>query len=316
MSSTSEVPRPTSPLQARPAMSRPGQPGDPAPLRTPITPVRRGFGERVSAGWQLSMRCVELTKAQPGLLAVPIISTGVIVFLCVLAAIVEAALPGIFALIWLLASLPVLAGIAVGGQAVIVHRVGVVLRGGMCTNAEALAAVVPKWRTLLAWGALSLSVGMAIRSLERRGGLLGLLLRIAGVALAIAWSALTFFVLPVIVFEDLAVRDAIHRSRQLVRDNWGEGVVGVGILTALLNLVFLGALALVLLMSAVHAVILALLVLLLAIVGVNLLSAVASPIFVVVLYNYATSREVGLGFSEADLAGVFRPRRRRVLSGI
>jgi len=262
------------------------------------------------------MRCVELTKAQPGLLAVPIISTGVIVFLCVLAAIVEAALPGIFALIWLLASLPVLAGIAVGGQAVIVHRVGVVLRGGMCTNAEALAAVVPKWRTLLAWGALSLSVGMAIRSLERRGGLLGLLLRIAGVALAIAWSALTFFVLPVIVFEDLAVRDAIHRSRQLVRDNWGEGVVGVGILTALLNLVFLGALALVLLMSAVHAVILALLVLLLAIVGVNLLSAVASPIFVVVLYNYATSREVGLGFSEADLAGVFRPRRRRVLSGI
>jgi len=36
----------------------------------------------------------------------------------------------------------------------------------------------------------------------------------------------------------------------------------------------------------------------------------------VVLYNYATSREVGLGFSEADLAGVFRPRRRRVLSGI
>jgi len=288
----------------------------PAPIGPPVAPVRRGFWERVTAGWELSVRCLQLMKTQPGLLAVPVISTVVIVVLFILAAVVASALPGILALLWWLAALAVMAGIGVGGQAVIVHRIGSVLRGGTCTNAQAFAAVVPKWRTLLAWGAISLSVGVAIRSLERRGGLVGLVLRIVGVALAIAWSALTFFMVPVIVFEDLTVRDAIRRSRELVRDNWGEGVVGVGVLTAMLNLVFLGVVVLGVLLITAHALVLALMVFLAAIVGSNLLSAVASPVFVVVLYNYATCREISFGFDEADLVGVFRPRRRRAFAGI
>lgn len=132
--------------RAGPAWSSPPRPAatGPAPTRPPVAPVRRGFWERVTAGWELSVRCLQLMKAQPGLLAVPVISTVVIVVLFILAAVVASALPGILALLWWLAALGVMAGIGVGNQAVIVHRVGSVLHGGTCTNAQAFAAVVPQ----------------------------------------------------------------------------------------------------------------------------------------------------------------------------
>lgn len=272
--------------------------------------VRRGFWVRVQRGWELSMRCLELIRAQPGLVVVPVISSSAILVLLLLADVVGQALPGVLAFFWALLVLAALATLAVGGQAVIVHRVGTVLRGGSCTNGEALRAIAPKWRALAGWASVSLSVGVLIRSLESRRSVLGLVLRVVGFAAAVAWSALTFFMVPVIVFEDLGARAAFSRSRQLVRDNWGEGVVGVGVLTALLNVTFLGVLVLVVLFAAAHLMILAVLLLVAAIIAVNLLSAVASPVFVAVLYHYATAGQVGLGFSEEDMAAMFGPRSR------
>lgn len=189
------------------------------PLRPVIAPVRRGFSERASVGWTLSRRCYELMKAQPGLLAVPAISTVVIVVVFLLASVIARALPGILELVWILAAVAILGAVSAGGQAVIVVRVGAVIHGGRCTNKEAFAAVVPKWKILAQWGAISLTVATLIRGLERGRGVLGFVLRLVGLAAAVAWSALTFFMVPVIVFEDVTIRQAFSRSRMLVRDS-------------------------------------------------------------------------------------------------
>lgn len=275
-----------------------------------VAPMRRSFSERVAVGWMLSKRCFELMKTQPGLLAVPAISTAVIVVVFLLASVIAQALPGILKLLWVVAAVGVLGGIAAGGQAVIVARVGALLHGGTCTNKEAFATVAPKWKVLAQWGAMSVTAAALIRGLERGRGVLGFLLRLVGLAAAVAWSALTFFMVPVIVFEDVTIRQAFSRSRQLIRQTWGEGVVGVGVLSALLTLVWFAVIALFVLLVAAHAAILAVPLLILAIIGVNLLASVASPVLVTVLYSYATSGQVGLGMTETDLAGMFRPRRR------
>jgi hypothetical protein len=41
-----------------------------------------------------------------------------------------------------------------------------------------------------------------------------------------AWSVATFFVIPVLAFEDVGPKDALRRSTSLVRERWGEGLVG------------------------------------------------------------------------------------------
>ena len=47
---------------------------------------------------------------------------------------------------------------------------------------------------------------------------------------ALGWTVLTFFIVPVIVFEDVSARSMFTRSGQTFRDTWGESIgAGFGI---------------------------------------------------------------------------------------
>lgn len=274
--------------------------------------VDRSWSARISRGIHLAGQSWQLMRAQPGLLLVPISTAGAIAGLYVVALLLMLALPGGMGIVFLLAAIAGMAVVSMVGQSVIVHRVATVVSGGQESNRDALQGVRPYLWNLAKWGLLSASVGALIRSIERGRGVLGLLLRIVAVVINVAWSAATFFVLPVMLFEGLEVMPAIRRSRQIVRDSWGEGVVGIGVLSLLLNLAGFAAVVLAMLLFAAGLWVLSLLLILATVVGINLLASVASPVFTVVLYNFVTSGELALGFSEQDLAGAFRVRRRRV----
>lgn len=273
--------------------------------------VDRSWSARFHRGVRLATMSLQIMREQPGLIAVPMLSVSAITLLFVGIAVVtggKAAGPG---LILYLGGFCVMATIGMLGQAVITHRVMEHLEGRRSTNGESLQAVMPRLPTIAAWASLSLTVGVALRSLERGRGILGILSRIVAIVAVISWSAMTFFVLPIIVFEGLSTGAAIRRSKELLRATWGEGVVGVGALNIIFNLALWAVLAIAILLAALHAVVLALLVILIAIIGFNLLAAVASPIFTVALYRYATTGEAVLGFAQADFAASFRPRARR-----
>lgn len=294
----------------------------PLPFPTPsVGGVRRaaitlgGIDRSWSARWRrgvaLARISYDLLRSHTGLLWVPVLAASAVFGIFLVDMLVTLVLPSALALLFFLAAVGVAVTVAMLSQAVIVHRIGTVAEGGNETNAQALAAVLPKWRVLAAWGCLSFSVGVAIRFLERGRGPLGWFLRILAVAINVAWSAATFFVVPVILYEDLAVRPAIARSRQLLRASWGEGVIGVGIMALFFNLVGLAAGFLVMLLSFAHLLLLAILVAIVAVVGINLLSFVATPIFTLALYRFAVDGSTHFGLEPADLAAAFRPRNRR-----
>lgn len=253
-------------------------------------------------------------REQPGLLAVPVATTALVAVLFVVTAAVGDAVGGVLAVLFWVAGLVAMATAAVAGQAVIAHRVMAHLDGEPLTNGEALRRIRPKLPTLVAWGSLSLLVGVLIRSMERGRGIVGLLGRIAAVFVTVAWSAMTFFVLPVICFEGLDVQAAMRRSKAIVREHWGEGVVGVGALNLLVFLCVLSTFVVAVLLTAAGAAILGLAFVLVALVALNFLSAVASPVFTVVLYRYATTGVLVGGFVPEDVAAAFRPRRRARLA--
>src|SRR5437762_12053444 len=110
------------------------------------------------------------------------------------------------------------------------------LMGGTWTFRDGLELAWARKGTILQWAFVAATVGVILRTLEERMGLIGrLIMRIIGVV----WTLACYFVVPVLAFEDLTPIAAVKRSSKLFRDTWGEKVIGGGS-------VCLGSLALVL----------------------------------------------------------------------
>src|SRR5256884_7815336 len=109
------------------------------------------------------------------------------------------------------------------------------LMGGTWTFRDGIALAWERKGTILQWALVAATVGVILRTLEERMGLIGrLIMRLIG----IAWALACYFVVPVLAFEDLTPIDAVKRSSKLFRDTWGEKVIG-GFLLSVVFFVFL-----------------------------------------------------------------------------
>jgi hypothetical protein len=146
---------------------------------------------------------------------------------------------------------------------------------------------------------------MILRSLQERAGLIGrILLGLVGVA----WNVLTFFVVPVLLYEPVGVGDAIKRSASIFKERWGEQFIGnatIGLAFFLLSIpvVVVGGLV------AAAVPVLGIPLLVVAIGALMAVAAACTGVFNAALYRYATTGESSGAFDETDLTASFRPRR-------
>jgi len=92
------------------------------------------------------------------------------------------------------------------------------LNGGDPTVASALSAAFKKLGPIMLWSLVATTVGLVLRAVSDRGGALA---RIGSAIAGIAWSAATFFVLPIVIFEGINSFAAVKRSGQLISERWG-----------------------------------------------------------------------------------------------
>lgn len=179
------------------------------------------------------------------------------------------------------------------------------LRGGTPTLSSALSAASRRAGPILVWALATATVGALLRLLRGRGRFVEDL--IVGL-LGAAWSLATFFVVPVLVFEDVSLGQCVRRSLDLIKKTWGESIIGtegVG-LVALAGWIVLALV--VALLVEIHVVPIAIVV---GVVGAVLLVAsfsALSGIYVAALYQYATTGTVGDRLNPDLLAGAFRSR--------
>ena len=193
------------------------------------------------------------------------------------------------------------------------------LEGADTTFGEGVAAARARLGVILGWAAVQLLVGAAISALQTllREGAGAVVGAVAGGLANFAWSVATFFVVPVIALEGLGPRAAIKRSAGVVRERWGEGVVGTaaiggaGFLLGILPGIALIALGVALTGSSagLGTAIIAVGVIVVVIAG--LVQATLSAVFRVALYRFATQDAVLGRFTQEQLAGAFGPRRGR-----
>jgi len=177
---------------------------------------------------------------------------------------------------------------------------------------------------LAGWGLINGTVGVLLSSLQSGGGqsgVIGLVLRLVGSLVSLAWAAITFFVVPVIVFEGVGAVPAIKRSATILKTRWGPAVSGV-VRIGLRFVIFLflpGAALLVagiyVAMSGEDSATIALGALLVGIAIVlfvvgGIIQSTVRSVFGVALYRFATEGTAIGPFTEDQLVGSMRFKDR------
>ena len=180
------------------------------------------------------------------------------------------------------------------------------LTGGSPTLADGFRAAGSRFGRIVLWSIIAGTVGFVLGTFRRRGGLLE---RLVFYILGVAWWMATYFIIPVIILEDLDVFGSFKRSSELFRQQWGEEVVSnfsFRVLSFLL--VFLPAIVLLVLAARVFGGTGALVggVVSLAYLAVMFhVVAAAQGIFTVALYHFASDGQIGPGFAPELLQSAF-----------
>ncbi|MCW2974536.1 MAG: conserved hypothetical rane protein [Thermoleophilia bacterium] len=191
--------------------------------------------------------------------------------------------------------------------------------GADTTVAEGLEAANGRLGVIFRWALLATTVGLLLRLLEERLPLAG---RIAVWIVGAAWTVATYFVVPVLAFEEVGPIDALKRSGTIVRKNWGEAVIGnVGIsaavfLVSVLVALPLGVLGMVSVGTSVGVLSIVLFVLAAAVLLVGaIVGSTLTQIFNTALYAYANTGTVPGGFDAGDMRAAFTAKKRGGLLG-
>jgi hypothetical protein len=121
----------------------------------------------------------------------------------------------------------------------LVHQTREVLGGAEPSLKQGLAAAWERRRPLFIWALISATVGLIINAIESSDSRIA---RIVGLIFGVAWTLMTFFIVPVIVFERPSVTEMFKQSAGTFKQTWGEtpiSMIGVQVVALVVALPFL-----------------------------------------------------------------------------
>lgn len=183
--------------------------------------------------------------------------------------------------------------------------------GGDPVPGDGMRVAMARLPQILGWALVAASVGVVLRAIESRSEKFG---RIVGSLLGMAWSTVTYFVVPVIVVEKAGPLTALTRSTEILRKAWGQSLtsnVGIGVITMLLlipagAMIFLGTAVMSVGQVALGGAIIAAGAL--AVLIVSLASSAMSAIVLAALYLYGATDRVPTAFDSELLRDAFAPK--------
>jgi Family of unknown function (DUF6159) len=108
------------------------------------------------------------------------------------------------------------------------HEIFAALKGEAVSIQRGLRFACTRWKAVLMWTIFAGIVGLIIRQIEERLGIVG---RIIGRFIGMAWSVASVFVIPIIVQDEHANPiTMLKNSAGILKRTWGESLIGyVGI---------------------------------------------------------------------------------------
>lgn len=186
------------------------------------------------------------------------------------------------------------------------------LDGEPASVREGLETALSNLPAVLGYALIAGTIGMILRSIEERVGFIG---RIVVAVIGAAWTLASAMTLPVLVVEGVGPVEAISRSLDLLRSNWGENLIGNGSISLGVAVVALPLFGLswlffkfALSTHAVGAIVLAALIMAVTVVGLSIVSATLHAIYTAALYRFATGNKDNGAIRQDLLAEAFRQK--------
>ena len=176
---------------------------------------------------------------------------------------------------------------------------------------DGIALARSRFGVIVKWALVAATVGLVLNLIGSRGGFGAILVRMVGGA---AWGIASFFALPVLALEGLGPFDTLKRSVSVVRQKWGEslvGTVGIGAVTFLFVLAAAAVVAIGIFagVSGLWVVGIPLIIIgAVALVAVMAVASVLRAVFTVAVFRFATEGVAVEGFDAADLERAFRSK--------
>jgi hypothetical protein len=186
-------------------------------------------------------------------------------------------------------------------------------QGGDPTVGYGLRAATARLPQILAWSLVAATVGWVLQMIEQRLSFIG---RIIIGFIGLAWSVVTYLVVPVLAVEKVGPLRAVRRSAELLTKTWGEAVVGnislgiAGFVLSIPGIMLLVLCPVVLAMAPnpLWAIVPGALAVL-YFTGLFIVTSTLRLILLAGAYLYAAQGQVPAGFSPEIMQSAFRPKR-------
>ncbi|THE64147.1 hypothetical protein D8Y22_14650 [Salinadaptatus halalkaliphilus] len=188
---------------------------------------RVGFLDRLKTGWTLTKDSISVIRHHPQLMVFPLIA-GLSSLLFTVLFLFPLAVANLFgsgleyAVLFCLYFLTTF--FSTYCSAALVYGANEAFHGREPGVLDCLEAVSDRLGPIIVWSAIAATVSVILKSLEDSDNPIASVL---GALFAVGWSIMTFFIVPVIVFEDVSVTSMFKRSGRTFKDTWGE-TLGAG----------------------------------------------------------------------------------------
>ena len=182
------------------------------------------------------------------------------------------------------------------------------MNGGDPTVKDGIRLALKRLPLIIRWALVASGVGMILRIIEERAGILGRI--IAGV-LGFAWTVTSFLVIPVMVVDKRGPIDALKESAHLLRKTWGEQLItnfSFGLIFMLLMLPAIGISILAVTSGEAFIIIFVSIISALYFLALVLIQSTLQGIFQAALFKFARSGNVAEGFNGYLLKNAIRPK--------
>jgi hypothetical protein len=276
------------------------------------------FLDRLSNGWKIAVASFKVLKANKQLIIFPILSglslllvigsffTGVLAYNGWDIDNVDGEQSNVTVYLLLFGFYIVNYFVIVFFNMALVHCTKLYFHGEEVTVRKGLEFSLSRIGAIFSWAVFAAIVGTILKAIQENSGLIGKI--ITGI-IGIVWNVATFFVVPVIAYENVGPIEAFKRSSRLMSDKWGESLAAnfsFGIIQFIG--MFVAAIVLFTLGSLIHPVA----GVALAVLGVFTVIAIISAtqtIFVSAVYHNITGDPV-THFNQQMVDDLFSPKRR------
>jgi len=274
------------------------------------------FFERLSNGWKIAMNSFKVLNANKQLVLFPILSS--ISLILVIGSFVVGALASngwntdfldenenpILQYAILFVFYVINYFIIVFFNMALIHCTRLYFRGEEVSLSEGIRFSLSRVGVIFSWAVFAGIVGTILKAIQENSGVVG---KIITGLIGIVWGVATFFVVPVIAYENKGPLEAFKRSSQLMKEKWGESLAGnfsLGLIQ------FIGVLVVGVVFFMLGYIIHPMVGVALAILGCFIVTAIisaAQTIFVSAVYHNITN-EPTVHFSQQLIDGLFQEK--------